>query len=233
MAFTLVTRQKAYVQIAAQIVESIMKGELTLGERLPSAKELEAKFGVSRATVREALSALELAGVVQIRTGQGAFVVNLPSTQGEGSRFVLDQGESAAEVLEVRLILEPEGARLAAQRATEDDIQMLERSVGILRAVVAEGRPAVASDIQFHVALAKSSGNSLIYDIMRGVADYLGQALWRSLRQQAWARADLARIYLEHHETALRAIRDRDRDAAANAIRVHLTRVQQDLFVEP
>lgn len=232
MAFTSVKRQKAYIQIALQITDSIRKGEFTLGERLPSAKELEVKFGVSRATVREALSALELAGVVEIRSGQGAFVVNLPTDQEEGSRFELDQGESAAEVLEVRLILEPEAARFAAQRATEEDIQMLERSVDVLRAVVAEGRPAVAGDIQCHVALAKASGNSVMYDIMRGVAEYLGQALWRSLRERAWARGDLGRIYLEHHEAILKAIRNRDGDAAARSIREHLMHVQQDLFVE-
>lgn len=233
MAFTSIRRQKAYTQIAQQIIDSIRKGEFTLGERLPSAKQLEVKFGVSRPSVREALSALELAGVVEIRSGQGAFVVNLPADQAEGSRFEFDQGESAAEVLEVRLVLEPEAARLAAQRSAEEDIQMLVRSLDVLRAVVAEGRPAVAGDIQFHTALAKASGNSVIYDIMRGVAEYWGQALWRSLRERAWARGDLGRIYLKHHEATLKAILNRDGDAAARSMREHLMQVQQDLFVEP
>ena len=228
--FTLVKRQKAYIQIAEQITESLRRGDFKNGDRLPSVRELEARFGVSRSTVREALSALELAGIVEIRPGQGAFV--RASDQAEGARFELDHGQSPTEVLEARLIIEPEGARLAAERATTEDMQALADVLQILRAVVAEGKPAVASDIQFHVAVAKASGNSLIHEVIRGVADYLGEALWHSLREQAWAEGDLGPIYVQQHARTLKAIQARNGDEAAQSMREHLLHVQQDLYPE-
>lgn len=85
MRFTAVHKQKAYVNIARQIIESIKGGSFKIGDKLPSGRELEAMFGVSKPTVREALSALELAGVVEIRAGQGAYVSAIPP-DGETSR---------------------------------------------------------------------------------------------------------------------------------------------------
>lgn len=233
MAFTHVRRQKIYTQIADQITESIRRGEFKPGDRLPSARELEGKFGASRPSVREALSALELAGIVETRTGQGTFVVGFPSDRGEGWSFEFEEAESPAEVMEVRRVLEPEAARLAAERATKDDIDALQTALQALRAVVAEGKPAVAGDIQFHLAVARASGNSVIWEVMRAFASYLNQALWRSLRDHAWAHRDLGRVYLAHHERTINAIMARDGEEAAAAMRDHLQHVEQDLFMEP
>ncbi len=233
MAFTQVRRQKIYIQIADQITESIRRGELGRGDRLPSVRELEGKFGASKPSVREALSALELAGIVETRMGQGTFVVGFPLERGEGWRFAFEEAESPAEVMEVRRVLEPEAARLAAERATKDDIDALQTALQTLRAIVAEGKPAVAGDIQFHLAVARASNNSVIGEVMRAFASYLNQALWRSLRERAWANQDLGRIYLAHHERTLNAIRAKDGNEAAASMQEHLHHVEQDLFMEP
>jgi len=233
MAFTQVRRQKLYLQIAEQITESIRKGEFNPGDRLPSVRELEAKFGVSRPSVREALSALELAGIVETRTGQGTFVVGLRPDRAEEGGFEFEEAESPAEVMEARRIIEPEAARLAAERATKADLDALQTALETLRASLAEGKPSVAGDIQFHLAVARASGNSVISEVMRAFASYLNQMLWRSLRDRAWAHQDLGRIYLAHHERTLNAIIARDGAEASASMRDHLEHVEQDLFTEP
>ncbi len=230
MAFTLVHRQKAYVQIAEQIIESIRRGEFRPGDRLPSVRELEAKFGVSRPSVREALSALELVGIVETRTGQGTFVLDPSLERTERSLLQFDHGESPAEVLEVRLILEPEGARLAAERATEEDLKVLAISLESLRTIAGERTPAIVGDIQFHVAVAKASRNPVIQRVVESLTGYLAQALWRSLRQRAWMHEDLARTYLEHHEHTFAAIRAHEGLLSARSMREHLEHVVRDLF---
>ncbi len=232
MSFTSVKRQKAYLQIVEQIIESIRNGTFGTGDRLPSVRDLETKFGVSRPTVREALSALELSGIIEVRNGQGAFVVNSSRDLGQRDPFELDQGESVAEVLEVRLVLEPEAARLAARRATEEDLEALARILQGLRTTIADGKPAINYDIQFHLAIARASQNAVIYKIMQLVTDYLNQGLWRSLRAQAWARKDLGPTYLNQHDRTLEAIRLRDTEAAMASMRAHLRQVQRDLFAE-
>lgn len=230
MAFTQIRKQKAYIQIAEQIVDAIRQEEYAPGDKLPSLRELEMRFGVSRPTIREALSALELAGIVGTRMGQGTFVIGLQHEPREGSWFELDQGESPAEVLEARLILEPAGAALAAERAQPADIENIRATLDTLKGLVAAMKPAIAGDIQFHVAVAKASGNSVIYEVVRGVANYLSEALWRSLRERAWAHRDLGKIYIAHHEHTLEAIEGRDSQAAAESMRVHLKHVEEDLF---
>ncbi len=230
MAFTQVQKQKAYVQIAEQIVDSIRRGEYASGDKLPPLRLLEARFGVSRPTIREALSALELAGIVGIRNGEGTFIIGLQPEPREGSWFELDQGKSPVEVLEVRMILEPEAAALAAKRAQPQDIEHLRATLETLGDLVARKKPDAVGDIDFHVAVAKASGNSVIHEIVRGVANYVAEALWSSLREKAWAHGDLGRIYITHHEKTLKAISGKDSQAAAKSMREHLRHVKKDLF---
>jgi DNA-binding FadR family transcriptional regulator len=233
MKFTLIQRHKTYVQVAEQIVQAIRGGDFRVGDRLPSVRTLETRFGVSRPTIREALSALELAQVVEVRAGQGAYVIRVPQDRPEGSWFELEQGQSPAQVLEMRLILEPEAARLAAQRATGQDLQMLTDALERLRGTRHEEGQARTSDIDFHVAVATASGNSLIQEIISGVARYLDQALWRSFRERAPAEKDLTPIYLEQHTKTLTAIRVKDGQAAAESMRAHLHHVWQVILGTP
>lgn len=231
MAFNAIRREKAYMQIADQIIASIRRGEFSVGERLPSVRELEAKFGVSRPTVREALSALELAGTVEVRTGQGAYVKQSP---GAGGPAVLtaevDVGVSPAEVLEVRLVLEPEAARLAATRATEDEHAELTRVLEALERTLGKGTLVGAGDFEFHLAVARASGNGMIVEFMHRVGTYLNQALWAQLRERAWTDPDLGRKYLEEDRKTVSHIRARDGAGAARSMREHLNGVQHDLF---
>lgn len=231
MAFNAIRREKAYMQIADQIMASIRRGEFSVGERLPSVRELEAKFGVSRPTVREALSALELAGTVEVRTGQGAYVKQSPATGGPAVLTAeIDVGVSPAEVLEVRLVLEPEAARLAATRATEIELAELTRVLEAFERTLGKGTLVGAGDFKFHLAVARASGNGMIVEFMNRVGNYLSQALWAQLREKAWTHPDLGRKYLEQHWGTVGYIRARDGDRAARSMREHLNRVEHDLF---
>jgi GntR family transcriptional regulator, transcriptional repressor for pyruvate dehydrogenase complex len=232
MRFTTVQKQKAYVNIAQQVIESIKSGGFKIGDKLPSARELETMFGVSKPTVREALSALELAGVVKIRTGQGAYVVGIhPEDVRESPEFRLDQGESPSAVMDVRLVLEPEGARLAAERGSREDVAALRPALAKLEEEMRQQKAGITGDISFHVAVAKASGNAVIHKVMRGLAHYLNQSLWHAMRREAWgSKSDLGTVYLQQHRATLEAIEAHEGQRAARAMLEHLVRVQEDLF---
>jgi GntR family transcriptional repressor for pyruvate dehydrogenase complex len=234
MRFRAVQKQKAYVDIARQIVESIREGSFKIGDKLPSGRELETMFSVSKPTVREALSALELAGFVKIRTGQGAYVVAIPWEDGQESpEFRLDQGESPAAVMEVRLVLEPEGARLAAERASHEDMAALGAVLTGLEDDMRHQKEGITGDIRFHVAVAKASGNPVIHKVMRGLGHYLNQSLWHAMRREAWgSRPDLGALYLRQHGATFDAIEAHDGQRAAHAMLEHLRQVPEDLFPE-
>lgn len=207
--------RRLYREIANQLLDLIARGEYPPGSRLPSERELCASLDVSRTAVREALIALELAGAIEVRTGTGIRVRrDAPAVMHPAS-----EAFSPFETLGVRLLVEPEAARLAALHATPAQRAALADALRRLsRGPLPQRREA---DRQFHVRIAEASGNPALAFVV--------DELWRRGSTPMWSRLDElaiddARIAANvgEHKAVLEAVRARDGDAAQRAMRTHL-----------
>jgi DNA-binding FadR family transcriptional regulator len=170
MPFQTVASQRLFQQVADQIAGLIRSGELGLGTRLPAERDLSKLLGVSRPTVREAMIALEIAGLVEVRTGAGAYV-----RQASARADAPDAGPSAFELLAARRAIEGEIAAAAAEAASPTAIAILNGAIERYRVESLRGADCFEADRTFHVSLAEMTGNSVFvrivmqfWDDMRG-----------------------------------------------------------------
>jgi DNA-binding FadR family transcriptional regulator len=207
--------------VADQLIELIASS--TGGEvALPPERRLCEQLSVSRNVLREALSALDHQGVVETRgkarvgvtaRARAALVARVPSG-GPERELVLDP-------IEVRRMLEPEAAALAAQRAGEDAIGELERWLGRMKEGVARGERVVEYDSAFHVAIAQATGNHTLVALIGALTDAL-----RDSRERSFTPDGAAEAAIDDHRAIVTAIRARDAPAAEQAMRAHLARVE-------
>lgn len=223
---------RLYQRIAAQIVRMLREQGIGPGERLPAERELSQRLGVSRPSLREAMIALETAGIVEVRIGDGTYVRG--GDRGHPSPWSArpDQGPGLVEQLEARKLLEPHLAGLAAKTITAEEIAALAAAVERAAKRFAAGRRADDEDYFFHVKLAKCSRNMLL----AGVVQHLWElrrgeqgAMWRTFRQRA-ARPEHRLQALETRRTILEALRRRDSRAARGAMQRLLHYVEQRLL---
>jgi DNA-binding FadR family transcriptional regulator len=216
-----------YVRIVETIATGIAEGKYDIGQRLPSERELAQTFNVSRATVREAIIALELDGLVEVRMGSGVYVLNRHPPVGEGS--VKDIGPF--ELLEARRAIEGEACALAALRI--DDAQ-LEQLTALIEEMRSENRHneivlSENADRRFHELIAEATQNSAIIASV--------QMLWdvRERSPQTHVMDDKMRARgvkppIEEHALIVRALKRRDAPGARAAMHKHLTRVIDNLL---
>ena len=223
MPLQLVEPKRLYRQIADQLAQLISSGEFPAGARLPAERELAASLGVSRASVREAIISLEMSGLVEVRVGTGIFVSSPP----EGAtRVGGDAGPGPFELLAARKLVEGEIAALAAKNATPADAAALRRSVERLEAKVTDFSAREAEDRDFHVLLAKATGNGSLELVVEGLWNQRAE-LWGRL-QQHFHTAKLAERTIRDHAAIAGAVADRDSDAARAAMHRHLARVTRE-----
>jgi DNA-binding FadR family transcriptional regulator len=210
--------------IVDKIRELMREGQLKPGDRLPPERELCESFGVSRVTMREALRMLESAGLVEIRVGaRGGAFVTAPSSNrvGEGLTDLLTLSViSAADVTEVRMILELGIVPLVCERATDDDLSALEkiceRSEDALRA----GDYTMEMSLEFHTAVAQAAHNPAVEMLLES---FRGPILM-SLEEAHEVAPEMGGRGTQEHEEFIEAVRRRDADEAARIMREHLTR---------
>jgi GntR family transcriptional regulator, transcriptional repressor for pyruvate dehydrogenase complex len=221
--------------LAHDLVEGIgakIQGQLLKpGDKLPTESAIMRAYGVSRTVVREALSRLQAAGLVETRHGIGTFVLEPRPGQG----FGIDPGDIATAVdvmavLELRISLETESAGLAAQRRSEPQLEEMRAALDAFEANVGGAGDAVSPDFRFHLAIAQATGNRYFADIMT----HLGATVIPRTRinSSRVAREDLPQ-YLRRvnreHEEIFQAIARRDPDSARAAMRIHLTNSRERL----
>src|SRR5215470_9149354 len=160
--FEAVRRTKLYEKVAQQIQALIRDGLLKPGDRLPPERELAETFQVSRSSLRDAIRALEVMGLVEPRQGEGTVVRDLTaeSLVSPLSSILSQKRELVAELLDLRLMIEPPLAGRAATHATEDEIRLLEDILRRQKEKVVRGELAVEEDSEFHYAIAKAARNS-------------------------------------------------------------------------
>lgn len=204
--------------------DRIRDGRLNAGDKLPTEAEVMAEFGVSRTVVREAISKLQAAGMVETRHGIGTFVVGA----GDASAFRIEPQQLATlrdvvAVLELRIGVESEAAGLAAQRRTAANLAAMRAALAAFAAAVEEGRDAVAADFQLHSEIARATQN----EHFAGLMATLGAQIIPRARLEASGVIDpqrqayLRRVNAEH-ESIVDAIAAKDADAARAAMRTHL-----------
>ncbi|MGH7911380.1 MAG: FadR/GntR family transcriptional regulator [Candidatus Dormibacteraceae bacterium] len=225
-AFAPIPHEKAFLKVAAQISDAIERGEYAVGEMLPAERKLCRQMDVSRPVMREAMSALQLIGIVRTRAGVGSFIANAAPHASASKIWTLAAEQSPTEVMETRRILEPAAARLAAARLTPAGADVmravLEEMRGIADEVTDAGQFGVL-DFQFHQAVADASGNDVISKFIRAVVGYSNQRLWRSMRERSYQYSNgLALRYLEHHETTYRHLVGGETEDAAQSMLWHL-----------
>ncbi|BDZ45535.1 FadR/GntR family transcriptional regulator [Naasia aerilata] len=205
--------------VATRLLDLFTSGSIAPGTRLPPERQLAASLEVGRSAVREALAALEILGVVDVRPGSGTYLRGsaselLPQTLKWG---VLIGERNTVELLELRSGLEIFVARLAAERLTERQLALLGRHVEQMRASVGDLRAFVKADLAFHHDLASSVDNTLLLDLLQIV-----RSLLRVWADRAVEDEGNARVALEEHEAIHRAFVARDPDAAASAMAAHM-----------
>jgi DNA-binding FadR family transcriptional regulator len=212
--------RRLYRQIADQIAGLIAAGEFLPGSRLPAERELAAKLGVSRASVREAIISLEIGGLVEVRVGTGIFVT---ARSGRGTNADGDAGPGPFELLNARKLVEGEIAALAAAGATTADIEDLQRSVERMTAHVDDFAIREDSDRDFHLRLAKATGNGSLELVVEGLWNQRAE-LWGRM-QQHFHTTGLAEQTIRDHAAIIRAVAAHDASGARVAMHRHLSRV--------
>lgn len=215
-------RGKLYRKIVQAIVADIASGRFPVGSRLPAERDLTERFGVSRPTVREAMIALEMQGLVEARKGSGVFV--LASSTAEMDRE-LDIG--AFEITEARRLLEGEVAAVAATEIEEEQLAELRE---LLRLMDQEDNAAAeAADRRFHIAIAEATGNAVI---IAAVTDFWDMRFRSPLAQEVLAKAGSlgTENRLKEHGQILAALEARSPVDARNAMRDHLGRLINHLL---
>jgi len=211
-------------QLVEGMTERIKSGLLKAGDKLPTESELVAAHGVSRTVVREAISHLQAAGLVETQHGVGTFV----REPVKEATFRIDAGEMSTvmdvlAVLELRISLETEAAGLAAQRRSEEQLEQLRRALAALIENVAQAGDAATPDYQFHLQIALATGNPHF----AGLMSYLGTMVIprnrvNTARLAQEDRVEYLRRVNREHQDIFDAIERGDSDAARAAMRTHL-----------
>lgn len=218
MKLQAVSNRKLYLQIADQIREQILAGAVEAGRQLPSERDLALSLGVSRPTVREALIALEVAGLVEVRVGVGAFVKG-PSNE----RIALPElSSSPLEVTAVRRLLEPEAAALASQNITPEGTARLAETMRRMRSETAMGQWSFDADRLLHMTLADACGNSVLRDMLDGLWKARGDEIDTLFHRHLIEAGDVRDRILADHEAIVAAVVSGNAEAARNAMAQHL-----------
>jgi DNA-binding FadR family transcriptional regulator len=220
-----VAPQRLYRQIAEQLRQLMASGEFALGSRLPAERDLALQLGVSRPSVREALIALEVEGMIEVRTGSGIYVRQNSAAKSTASAAELDDNTPAnwgpLEVMSARILVEAEVAALAAANAQKGDLKAIKSGLQQMKLEAARDEVPRQGDEAFHEAIAQACGNSVLLDTV--------QRYWMARNGPLFERLG---DYFEHpvswqtaiaeHQEVMHAIESRDSSAARKAMQKHL-----------
>jgi GntR family transcriptional repressor for pyruvate dehydrogenase complex len=224
--YKVVRSSRLYEQIVQQIEDSILKGTLKSGDQLPSERELALKFGVSRTAVREAVKALHEKGLVEAYSGRGTFITNGTSEavrQSINLMLRIDQSDGSENLAEVRQILEPEIAAIAATRIQAQQIALMREAYAVMNNALKDPDAYIEADLDFHLALAEAAENPLILSLLDSIVGLL-----REQRIKIFFEEGGPERGQYHHARILAAIEKRDAEASRAAMRDHLQQVRED-----
>ncbi len=213
--------------VMRDVVSRIQRGEWLSGHRIPSERELCASYRVARNTVRRALKALQDEGLLVRYVGRGTFVRSAPEATVSELLGGMETA-SPADVMEVRLIIEPQAAALAAQRAGADDLAQIESALE--HSLAAEGTAEFEHwDGQLHYAIFRATKNGLLTDFCRALNLVRNTPRWYRLKQKS-LNYRLRLLYSHQHSGVVTALKERDAEAAQRALKQHLQTVRDQML---
>jgi GntR family transcriptional regulator, transcriptional repressor for pyruvate dehydrogenase complex len=217
---------RLYEQIVQQIEESILKGTLKPGDQLPAERELAHRFGVSRTAVREAVKVLREKGLAEAYSGRGTFITDGTSQavrQSFDLMLKIGRPEGSMHLVEVREILEPEIAALAATRAEKQHLTAMRDAVAVMDRTREDADAFTEADLDFHLSLAEAAANPLILSLIDSIVGLLRDQRMRIFHVDGGPERGQF-----HHKLILEAIESRDPERARQAMRAHLQQVRED-----
>ena len=230
IAFRPVKTGKISERIARQIKDTILSGSMKSGDRLPPERELVEHFQASRISIREALKSLETSGLLAIKPGSGVFVAEINSKpMSESLSSILRiQKTSINELTEARIILEPNIARLAAERITARELATLEQNIEESLRVLKSHSPAPEQNIRFHSLIAEATHNPVVTLTMNPIFDVLTE-MNLEIKGSLPERIELSRDALEYHKKILKTFRERDSQKTYELMLEHILQNQGGL----
>jgi GntR family transcriptional repressor for pyruvate dehydrogenase complex len=222
-----VQNERLYEQIAEQIESRIISGDLKVGDQLPPERELAEQFKVSRTAVREAIKTLREKGLIEIRTGRGTFITNGTAgvmRQSMGLLLKFGSNDDYGNLVEVREIMEPEIAAMAATRMTDEYILAMQEAYDVMKRSDDNSALYIEGELDFHMALAEATHNPLIPAMMESIIDLLRE----ERNKTAKAKGGLKRGQV-YHRRILDAVLLHDPQAARLAMKEHLAQLRVDM----
>ncbi len=229
MVFQQIKTKKIYEEIVEQLKAMITKGELVPGDKLPSEREMAESLGVSRASVREALTTLEAIGILEIKPGEGTFVrqTSHAETFAPLALVLAVERNGEAQMMEVRRVLETEMAALAAERASNENLGKIEEILDLMKAARTI-HEAVEADLRFHFAIAEATQNTILLRLMNTVADLMHNT-FRSKREQLYSDIPMSQQIIHEHEAIYQAIKNRNSNEARYKMLEHINHIESGL----
>jgi GntR family transcriptional regulator, transcriptional repressor for pyruvate dehydrogenase complex len=219
MPLQAVESKRLYRQIAEQLRGLIAAGEFPLGSRLPPERDLAVQLGVSRPSVREALIALEVEGLVEVRMGSGIYVTALEAAPA--ARGAVGSALGPFDIIRARALIEAELAALAARACTPGLLKKLRAGVKAMEDDIARGVMPIRGDREFHLALAEASGNAALLRVVTELFDERNNPLFEQLGRH-FENAKSWRCAVAEHRAVMRAVAAGEVAAARKAMQTHL-----------
>lgn len=219
---------RLYKEIARAILQELAAGKYPVGGKLPGERELAAFYDVSRPVVREAIIALEVQGLIEVKVGSGAYVRALPGST-PGSAEVSSFNVSAIEITEARLLIEAEAAALAATQITEEELAELDRLVDRIAEENLDPVGTEKADFAFHMAIAAATRNNALIEAVERLWELRRISPEAALLHEKARSANIKPVVDEHRAIQV-AIASRDPARARAAMRAHLSQVLESLL---
>jgi GntR family transcriptional repressor for pyruvate dehydrogenase complex len=222
-----IKKTRIHEEVVSQVHELIKEGRFKAGDQLPSERELAETFKVSRTSVREALRALETQGLIISRTGMGNFIADLPveSLVGPLAKLLIDEKTALADVFEMRKLIEPHIAALAAQRAGRGDIAQLKKILDKQAEAVSRGETGVEADAELHLTIGRATQNQALQKLVSGLMEMLSRS-----REESLQTADRRNLSIDSHRQIVAAIEKHDQKKAREAMQRHIEQVETNVL---
>ena len=225
--FKPIKKARVYEEIVAKIKEMVEKGRFKAGDQLPVERELAEVFRVSRSSVREALRSLESQGFIDSRQGDGTYIASQPgeSLVSPLASVIFTEKDDQMELFEMRRMIEPDLAYLAAERATEEEIAKMEEVLALQEEQISRGESGKDVDKNFHYLLSRAAKNKALLRITDNIIDLLAESREQYLQVEGRPQKSILR-----HREVLDAIRAGDPDRAEKCMLEHLMDIETSLF---
>jgi len=228
--FKKIQTQKKSTVVVDQLVRLINENKLKVGDRLPSERDLAESLGVSRGVLRESIRALEIAGIIEAKSGSGNYIKsNANITREIEALNILEEEDNPLDIIMVRKNLEPLAVKMAVRNAEKEDIKRLDAILTKMKKNKETGIIDNKVDGQFHIAITKASKNRTLLDIMRLIVLKMQkQKFWQYTKEKSIYSLGHSGLYLDEHTQLVKAIKNKDEKSALEAINQHLEDVEKD-----